>query len=237
MSSLPPDPDVCPSPELGTDGDPPRLRSVISDHSSEYAAIRGAERAAIGCRLDVTPFYFWASYEGQSLHGIRPARGPLRIAALFARRPRVAGHHDARVYFKLHRELLLYAHLARGFGIEVLFGVPLVRTLMAYRSDSRCAFFQAHEDSQPGEIDAIYFVCGSHPVKCAAVRDLVGPLNDAQIARVFSRSSAHFGLDDVSSALRQLHRETAPTGSRFPFFGGVRPVYLLLQDGARREIA
>ncbi len=114
--------------------------SFISEHSAEFALVPAAVRALSAADERVVPLYFWKSREGSSM-GVRCGpEGSVRVAAMFARRPKVLSPDQDHVLVKLNDMLFAAASFLAEVGIPTFAGVPLASSMAALACHIRVAW-------------------------------------------------------------------------------------------------
>ncbi|HEU4471154.1 MAG TPA: hypothetical protein VFR58_08730 [Flavisolibacter sp.] len=91
----------------------------------------------------VIPIFYWASREGNSLVK-KSFKQPVRIVALYPRRPKVTGTTSDSIYVKFNEELFYWNEEFALEGIPVFAGMPLANSLENFHYHTKCLWFKIH---------------------------------------------------------------------------------------------
>ena len=113
----------------------------MSERTAEYSLVPVAIQALRSSGARVLPFYFWVTREGSRM-GIQSGEGIyVRVAAVFARRPKIFKPWDDTIQVKFNDSLFRAANEGRRIDVPVLAGVPLVSSLFELTAGFRTLWF------------------------------------------------------------------------------------------------
>jgi len=210
--------------------------SFISEHTAEYCLVHQFVNALMSSFQRVVPFYFWASREGNSMsHNCGPTEC-IRLVSFYPRRPKILDCGDSSVMVKFNRELFRCASWARGRGIPVFAGVPVVRGIQDLTLDSTCAWFKVLPGSRHvSDVELSLDVDSPTRSPLEVSPYLKGPIRIEEIPPIVRDETVLVSWHDAIETLRFIRRQTyADRASRgvFHYLGGYKPVYMMLIDRA-----
>jgi hypothetical protein len=119
----------------------------MSERTAEYVLVPDLIRQLGNFCPQVTPFFFWASREGQAkAHASYDGR--LRLLGAYARRPKVSYAGAKTIYIKFNALLFYHAFQLKQAGIPLLAGVPCVSRLSDLHLNASCAWFHVNPESK-----------------------------------------------------------------------------------------
>jgi hypothetical protein len=207
----------------------------MSERSAEYILVPDLIRQLRSVFPHITPFFFWASREGQ-----RKARdsysGPVRVLAAYARRPKVGYPGQSTIEVKFNALLFHHAWALHQAGIPLLAGVPCVSRLSDFQLDVPCAWFriEPHKDGW-GDTHAILETDSpSHAQFYHPATPVQGPLTSDALIQLAQEGSQRWQWPEIMSYLSGRSRDLLGSSfARSSWFGNYmfyRPFYLLLRD-------
>ncbi|MES2643870.1 MAG: hypothetical protein V4850_30560 [Myxococcota bacterium] len=206
----------------------------MSERTAEYTlvpAISAELRPFFGFAI---PFFYWTSREGTSLSRECGPREPVRLVAVFARRPKLRAPEDAEIRVRINDELFAFAAISAQAGIPVFAGVPLVRSLFDPRPERRCLWLKI---CARGDVAGPTELCftpdgGIGKGTLLPTSGLRGPLAAADIARFSEREAHPRSWGDGLDAIRQVRAQARDGGGGAVWFGaGYRPFHVALGMG------
>ena len=196
--------------------------SFISEHTAEFIL---APRACAALRTrfrHVAPFFFWASREG-SYRGSTcgPGGRPVRLASIFARRPKIIDETPDSIFVRLNPELFKRATASERYGIPVYAGVPFAKTLEELGDEPQCLWFRVHHNVS-SDIQ-------SYGTDLMIPPDNKDALSDAQVAADIEQASKEMTWEDAVDALRGIREEMVgvDSGGWWSQFGGYKPFHVV----------
>lgn len=102
--------------------------SFICERTSEYYISHSFIQAALRSSCTPSSFFYWASREGANQSKHRNADLSLKIAAVYARRPKLY-RDDLRIHIKINSELTAFANAAATRGLPCFAAAPIAHSL------------------------------------------------------------------------------------------------------------
>jgi hypothetical protein len=174
----------------------------------------------------VVPVHFWASREGSRTASRVHADVPLRLIALFARRPKSSAAPHV-VEGKINWELQRFAGVAKTVGIPTFAVFPCVNNLLDLSDTPPLLFLDIQGEG--GDVFFSVQLGESVNLLTSAVRPLV-VTPDAMIDRAYQMQKPAT-LEWWSQAIRDVRAHSTESGSWIPWGRATyKPLYLLLSD-------
>lgn len=125
----------------------------LSEHSVEFVLVPRLISILSKTYSNIVPFYFWAAREGNSISQSCDTGEYLRLIAVYPRRPKVSHPHDSEILIKFNAVLFEKAREYEQFGIPVFAGVPRVSSIMDFRLNTPCTWFEILGAESPADIE------------------------------------------------------------------------------------
>lgn len=210
----------------------PCMRAVgfISEHTAEYVLVPALTRILAASFSRVVPIYFWSTREGSNLGRRCMSSQPIRLVAVYARRPKIEELGQNHILVKLNAELFEYARVAKPLGIPVFAGVPLVSSLAELTLKSQCSWFRlAPDESQDRDTELRLTLSGARLDDDRSCVGLEGPLESGKLVESVLTGSERISWEQALEKLREI-RQSVQRYGLYGFFGGYKPFHLLLFD-------
>lgn len=204
----------------------PQRPSFISEHTAEFYLIPRFQEVLSSTFYRSLPFFFWSSREGNSKSRDEDSGTPVRLCALFPRRPKLGdGGH---VMMKVNEEVLEMASELMRTGIPSFLGIPLVHSFYGLRGEFTCLWFSVMATEQ---IPPEWEVDCEDDMVLPGNQVLRGPCQEGEICQIVRSQSPLRGWREVVELIniaRNAQRQLKT--ARHPYFYGPRykPVYFLL---------
>jgi hypothetical protein len=208
----------------------------MSERTAEYVLVSDLVRRLRDSFPCITPFFFWASREGQA-KAHTSYDGHIRLLGAYARRPKVTYAGETIIHIKFNALLFYHAFKLKQSGIPLLAGVPCVSRLSDLRLDTLCAWFQI-EGREARRHDAFATVNLNDPMH-ASFSDsellVQGPLTTEEITQLVLEDSRNMlwpdALDHLRDAGRNLLQGPYADNTWYGRYLMYKPFYLALIDG------
>jgi len=203
--------------------------SFISEHTAEYVLTRRIVDVLLRSFPRVIPLYFWSGREGSSMAAASMCGRRVRVAAVYARRPKITKPGQKWVLMKINHQLFEAAAIGNQLRCPVFCGIPLVSDLADVTPDTACAWFQMMGTSSPSEdleirlsIESLDSTPSHHPT----VR---GPLPEVQLAACILEQTEIMNWEVAVDTMKET-RSAGRSGFRFPFGGGYQPFFVVIPE-------
>jgi len=203
----------------------------MNERTLEFALVPLVQTALKEHFDRAVPIYFWKSREGNrhslAIHGDRP----VRLLALFGRRPKMAAGGVA-IEGKLNYQLLEFAKQAHEFGIASIAGFSPVTALFDLAKHPTIYWILLSQVKQDNEWGDVLF----HSVPTTGGETLIDtsglPLpvvSTADIPLAVRDTSNVMSFAAAVEAMSELRSTLSGNGGFFPWLGsGYKPVYFLI---------
>jgi len=197
------------------------VTGFYSEHTAEYVLAPRLATILRSAFKTVIPFYFWANREGTNLSKLMAPASPVRLIAVFPRRPKHEGPEANSLLAKLNAELYDHANVAQALGIPVIAGLPLAWSLFDLSMETDCAWFAITATKGP-PADVLLEVDKAGQILCADGTPPLAnqPLSDDEIREMALRKAKPMTWEAAIHAIRESRRGRMTW--RFPFWGGSR---------------
>lgn len=179
----------------------------MSEHTAEYVLVTDLIRRLSNIIPCITPFFFWASREGQtkaqSSYG-----GTIRLLGAYARRPKVTYAGETTIQIKFNELLFHHAFELKQAGVPLLAGVPCVSRLSDLRLNSLCAWFriEAKETEWNDVFATVNLDDPMHARFSNSDSSVQGPLSTKEIHELIFEHSRIMLWSDALDRLREVGR-------------------------------
>src|SRR5688572_15100048 len=127
--------------------------SFINERSAEMILVPHLITALAAHHLKVTPIYYWVSREGGGVSAECFRNHPVKLLALYARRPKVNYPGGNRIYVMMNELLFGKAEIFRSKGIFAFAGLPLAVSLDSLLLSTPCIYFALEQGGNEQLID------------------------------------------------------------------------------------
>lgn len=202
------------------------LSGFLSEHSVELViAPRFASMLDIHFPT-VTPIFYWASREGNSISR-KSIKAPARIIALYPRRPKVTRLFSEAIYVKFNEELFYWTKEFAQIGIPVFAGLPLTNTIENFHYYTECLWFHlqkaGHEETIQIDLHNVNLVESSNV-------SLIAP---SQIIQTIKHQAQLLNWGQFCETIKEVRRRADYIFNRNPFSkAGYKPIYFVLIERA-----
>ncbi len=123
-------------------------RSFFSERTAEYVLIPQFIKLINSVYPQAIPLYYWSSREGNTL-ALNSFKGvPIRVVALYARRPKLKHVNASIIQIKFNQMLFDRADFFMKNGIQTFIGTPIVNSLFDLSLESYCKWFELKDGGQ-----------------------------------------------------------------------------------------
>jgi hypothetical protein len=202
-----------------------RPASFMSERSLEYVLVPEMLRILEPFCKNVVAIYFWKSREGGRLSARVHGEKHVRVAALFARRPKFAGSPPL-AQGKVNRELIRFAYAAKSYGIPAIAGFCPATSLFDLKAES--AFWLPISQLNPNE-EAVFYENSDNKLILLGGSALT-TISAASLPKFVLDETRNISFNFVAEAIASLHQELSAVPAPFCTFGPrYKPVYLLIE--------
>jgi hypothetical protein len=204
--------------------------SFICEHTAEFFLVPTLARLLSNEETDVVPLYFWKSREGSAISKRCGRDAPLRLVAMFARRPKVDDPDDRRILVKLNDVIFERAYQLARLRVPTFAGVPRVSSITNLRRTGPCSWFCLHSKGSSVKDVEFYLNVESGRCETALPSTVEGPLEDERIVRLAYDEAAPMSWEDAIEAMRGESGSPERDERRVYRWWGetYKPVYLIL---------
>lgn len=208
-----------------------KTSSLMNERTLEFALVPVVQKALEEQFGRAVPIYFWKSQEGNrhslAIHGDRP----VRLLALFGRRPKMTAG-SASIEGKLNQQLLCFARQARELGIASIAGFCPVTALFDLTKHPTMYWVLLWQVKQEdGFVDVLFrSVLTTNGEKLIDTTGLPLPVVPTEgLPLVVRRTSNIMSFAKAVEAMSQLRSTLGTDGGAFPWWGSShKPVYFLI---------
>lgn len=207
----------------------------MSERTAEYVLVTDLIRRLSDFCPQITPFFFWASREGQA-KAHRSYDGWVRLLGAYARRPKVRYAGAETIYIKFNALLFFHAFQLKQAGIPLLAGVPCVSRLSDLHLDASCVWFHVKPESK-GWRDTFAKIDLDEPMHTAPSDSesmVQGPLRTEDIKQLVLEYSQVLlwpeALDSLHEANRNLLRVPYADRAWYGRYLPYKPFYLAMME-------
>lgn len=200
--------------------------SFMSEHTAEYALVPDLIAKLADRFPRVVPTYYWGTREGSRVGRESFDGRAVRVAAAFARRPKVTHPGCDSILMKVNDVLFATAHAGSEVGVPVFAGVPLVNNLVDFSVGVRCAWFHVTSTSDWSDDREFRLSLTCELLVPEPPEGVAGPLNQTQLLQIVESQCEQV---DWMFALNAMRYVKSAGGMQHPIFGGgYRPFFLLM---------
>ena len=208
-----------------------KMSSLMNERTLEFALVPVVQKALEEHFGRAVPIYFWKSREGNrhslAVHEDRP----VRLLALFGRRPKMAAG-SASIEGKLNQQLLCFAKQARELGIASIAGfcpVAALFDLVKHPTMYWVLLWRVTQVDGWGDVlfRSVPTTSGEKLIDTTGLLLPVVPTEDISLA--VRETSNVMSFAAAVEAMSQLRSTLGSDGGAFPWWGSsYKPVYFLI---------
>jgi hypothetical protein len=208
-----------------------KMSSLMNERTLEFALVPVVQKVLEEHFDRAVPIYFWKSREGNrhslAIHGDRP----VRLLALFGRRPKITAG-GAAIEGKLNLELLWFARQAHELGIASIAGFCPVTTLFDLAKHPTMYWVLIWQVTQEDGWRDVLFrsvptATGEKLIDTNGLPLPVVPTEDISLAVHETSKVMSFAV--AVEAMSQLRSALTGGGGSYPWWrSGYKPVYFLI---------
>jgi len=191
--------------------------SFINEHTASYILIPRLKTILHQNYRKVIPLYYWATREGSNRSLNTMIGVEFSVLALYSRRPKLSSGPTENISVKLNKSLFESARIFSNFGISVLAGSPLVRSICQLDSDANCVWFKVQNST-----DDLIICCDNSDFRRHELH-----IEESRIVNFIEHNSKIIDLQKLKLATDEMR---SLPGASFSFFSGsgYKPIYFLL---------
>jgi len=179
-------------------------------------------------KQNLIPLYFWKSREGSSISKRCDPDTPIRLLAMYARRPKIYAPDQDYILVKINDILFERAYYLKENGIPTIVGVPRVSSITHLHIGCPCSWFNLCPDrSFKSDVE---FTIDIKSNKCdiALPPSIQGPLEDVELLSLFNKGTHLPSWQDAIQILRAERLDDRFYGNSFYWRMGIyKPVYFI----------
>ncbi|RZI80736.1 MAG: hypothetical protein EOP38_21595 [Rubrivivax sp.] len=207
------------------------MPSFFNERTAEYALVPALQAHLQAGFQFAVPIFYWKTREGNSIAERVHHDEPVKVLAMFARRPKLSDDSGV-VHGKINHDLLNYAQRAGRMGIPTIAGFPAVASLFDLHLEAPLHWFFL--GGLP-EMDIEFMVdLQAKPSYAQGIDSGLQPIHLAEITELVKKAPA-FSWQDAMARLAELRVERSHGYPlRFNWFGSqYKPVYFLVSPKQR----
>lgn len=197
-----------------------------SEHSVEYLL---APRLGDLCRqrgYNAISLFFWLRREGSAVARYSIPERAVRVAAIFARRPKLVDISNA-VEIKFNEELFEYASIAQEIGIATLAGAPLATTIFDLLPECPVAWFALEAATPQARFAQVEVTPPYRAISLDA--GVQGPLSEEDLIEFVVNNSRTIRWCEVAEKVREIRNRSST--HRYVWWGaGYKPFLLVVWE-------
>lgn len=203
--------------------------SFICEHSAEFILVSFLTQLFSGQKRTLIPLYFWKTREGSSISKRCNPNTPIRLLAMYARRPKICNPNQDHISVKINGMLFESAHYLKENGIPTIVGVPQVSSIMDFHVGCPCSWFQLCTDRN-FESDIEFSInIKSNQCNIELPSCIQGPLKDEELLDLFNKGTHLPSWQDAIQIIGEA-RFTGMYRNSFYRYGAIyKPVYFISQ--------
>lgn len=204
--------------------------SFICEHSAEFVLIPLLTQLFSAHKQNLIPLYFWKTREGSSISKRCDPNTPIRLLAMYARRPKVCEPGQDYILVKINRILFERACYLKENGIPTIIGVPRVSSIMNLHIGCPCSWFKLCPDKNFRSDIEFSIDIKSNKCDDKLPLSIQGPLEDEELLNLFSKGVLLPSWQDAIQILRgeSLYYRLYEN-SLYWRMGMYKPVYFIIR--------
>ena len=202
--------------------------SFICEHSAEFVLVYFLTQLFSAHRQNLIPLYFWKSREGSLISKRCDPNTPIRLLAMYARRPKIHDPDQDHILVKLNDILFERAYYLKENGIPTIAGVPRVSSIMELHTACPCSWFNLCPDCNFRSDVEFMIDIASNKCDTELPPSIRGPLEDVELLSLFDKATHLPSWQDAIQILRAEGLDYDFYGSSLYWPMGIyKPVYFL----------
>lgn len=198
--------------------------SFISERTAELITIPALLKSLKPYYPKITPLFYWISREGGKMSRGSFADIPVKLLALYSRRPKVDQPGAGFIDIKLNEILFDRTRQFSSKGIPVIAGFPLVDKLEDLQIDAACMWIKINPEGS----EAVLSVSINERYISPAGTEI---LDAGQIAELIGQSRS-FSWSEAMDQINEVRRQPIAEGRYSFYLSGdlYKPVYLVIHS-------
>ena len=206
------------------------VRSFLSEHSVEYCLVNRLYNS-LSSKWEISPLFFWRSREGSRIAEECDNGERIRVAAVYARRPKLVSPGHNVLVMKVNDRIFSRANYLTGQGIPVFCAVPRVSQILDFQVNSVCSWFILAQDSPIIDVQIRLDInSGLIQNRSDENEKKVIPIVEQQISDIIKEQTKAISLSDAIAIISCRNGEVLGRYPSFFWFGGYKPFYLFLKE-------
>ena len=202
--------------------------SFICEHSAEFVLIPLLTQLFSAHKQNLIPLYFWKTREGSSISKRCDHNTPIRLLAMYARRPKICDPDQDYILVKINDILFERAYYLKESGIPTIVGVPRVSSIMDLHIGCPCSWFNLCPDRNFKSDLEFMIDIKSNKCDIKLPRSIQGPLKDEELLSLFNKGTFLPSWQDAIQILRGEWLDNRFYGNSFYWPMGIyKPVYFI----------
>ena len=205
--------------------------SFICEHSAEFVLIPLLTQLFSAHKQNLIPLYFWKTREGSSISKRCDHNTPIRLLAMYARRPKICDPDQDYILVKINDILFERAYYLKENGIPTIVGVPRVSSIINFHVGCPCSWFSLCPDRNSNSEIEFRIDIKSNKCDIELPPSIQGPLEDVELLSLFNKGAHLPSWQDAIQILRAEGLDYGFYGNSFYWrMGGMyKPVYFISQ--------
>ena len=203
--------------------------SFICEHSAEFVLIPLLTQLFSAHKQNLIPLYFWKTREGSSISKRCDPNTPIRLLAMYARRPKICDPDQDYILVKINDILFERACYLKENGIPTIIGVPRVSSIMDLHIGCPCSWFSLFSDRDSKSEIEFRIDIKSNKCDVELPASIQGPLKDEELLSLFNKGTHLPSWQDAIQILGAKRSDYGFYGNSFYWrMGGMyKPVYFI----------
>jgi hypothetical protein len=179
-----------------------KAKSFICEHSVEFVLVSFLTKLFSNHKQNIVPLYFWKSREGSSMSIRCGPNKPIRLLAMYARRPKVSEPEQDHILVKINGRLFERAYYLKENGIPTVVGVPRVSSIMDLYIGCPCSWFMLCPDKDCTQDVEFNIDIKSNKCYIKLPAEVRGPLDDVELISLFTKGKYIQSWHDAIEIMR-----------------------------------
>jgi hypothetical protein len=203
--------------------------SFICEHSAEFILVPNLCQLFSEHDKNLIPLHFWKTREGSSKSIRCDDHKPLRLIAMYARRPKIRIPNQNSITVKINYDIFEHALYLQDNNIPTIIGVPCVSSVLELKFGCSCSWFSLIPDKNSCHDAELTIDIQSRKCDSKLPLGVHGPLNDHELLSLFNKSRKFVSWQEAVNVLRNEMPSRYAMGG---FFGinSYKPVYFINND-------
>ena len=206
-----------------------KTTSFICEHSAEFVLVPLLTQLFSAHKQNLIPLYFWKSREGSSISKRCDPNTPIRLLAMYARRPKICDPEQDYISVKINDILFERAYYLKENGIPTIVGVPRVSSIMDLYIGCPCSWFTLCPDRDFKSDVEFKIDIKSNKCDIELPTDIRGPLEHVELLSLFAKGEYLRSWQDAIGILRAEGLDYGSYGNSIYWRMGrlYKPVYFI----------